>query len=167
MVRHDGSRHTRGVPRAPFQVLVLPWRRRAPSLEVAVLHRADYDVWQFISGGGEDGESLDEAARREGFEEGGIPGDAPYLSLASIATLPACWFRAWATWPADVLVIPEHAFAVEVDRELQLSAEHRALRWCTVAEAMELLRFDSNKHALWELHERIFPGPRTKRTVYR
>lgn len=155
------------MPRAPLQVLVLPWRRRTTSIEVAVLHRADYDVWQFVSGGGETGESIETAARREGYEEAGIPLDAPYLRLDSTATVPACWFRAWARWPDDVLVVPEHAFAVEVARELVLSSEHRALRWCSVADAMNLLRFDSNKHALWELHERLFPGPRTKRTVYR
>ena len=32
---------------------------------------------------------------------------------------------------------------------------------------MELLRFDSNRTALWELHERLFPGTRIKRPAYR
>jgi hypothetical protein len=32
---------------------------------------------------------------------------------------------------------------------------------------MELLRFDSNRHALWELNERVAPGPRIKRTAYK
>lgn len=164
------------VTRAPFQVLVLPWRRAAGggALEVAVFHRADYDVWQFVSGGGEQGETPAEAARREAFEEAGIPLDAPdaprtpLLALDSTTTIPACWFEAWAAWPADVLVVREHAFGVEVGaRELVLSAEHLALRWCGAAEAMELLRFDSNRNALWELQERLFPGPRVKRQAYR
>ena len=151
--------------RAPFQVLVLPWRRRAV-LEVAVFHRSDYDVWQFVSGGGEDGESPLDAATREGFEEAGIPRAAPYLALDSIASVPACWFTAWATWPAHVLVIPEHAFAVEID-DVQRSEEHRDVRWCSIDDAMSLLRFDSNRNAMWELRERITPGARVKRPAYR
>ncbi len=152
--------------RAPFQVLVLPWRRRAGALEVAVFHRADYDVWQFVSGGGEDSESPLEAARREGFEEAAIPHAATYLALDAMAMLPACWFAAWATWPASLLLVPEHAFAVEVD-DVRTSEEHRDVRWCRLRDAMELLRFDSNRIALWELHERLFPGERVKRTAFR
>jgi dATP pyrophosphohydrolase len=122
------------VSRAPFQVLVLPWRRRGDataSIEVAVFHRVDYDVWQFVSGGGELGETPLDAAKREGFEEAGIATTASYLPLDSQATVPACWFPAWSTWPANILVIPEHAFAVEVD-EVQRSDEDRDLRWCSV-----------------------------------
>ena len=152
--------------RAPLQVLVLPWRRQANALEVAVFHRADYDLWQFVSGGGEDAESPLDAARREGFEEAGVPTNANYLALDSIAMLPACWFTDWPAWPAHVLVIPEHAFAVEVD-DVRTSDEHIDVRWCSVRDAMELLRFDSNRNALWELNERICPGPRVKRTAYR
>src|SRR5262245_62000445 len=156
------------MPRAPFQVLVLPWRRRGGGLEAAVFHRADYDVWQFVSGGGELGETPEAAARREAHEEAGIPPDGPYLPLDATTAIPACWFEAWASWPEDVYVVHEHAFAVEVgERELVLSPEHLELRWCGMTEAMELLRFDSNRNALWELHERIFPGPRRKRPAYR
>jgi dATP pyrophosphohydrolase len=151
--------------RVPFQVLVIPWRRRA-AIEVAVFRRADYDVWQFVSGGGEAGETPLEAATREGFEEAQIPRDAPYLALDSVASIPACWFSAWAEWPAHVLVIPEHAFAVEVE-DVVRSAEHTDVRWCSVDAAMPLLKFDSNRHAMWELSERISPGPRVKRHVYR
>lgn len=150
--------------RAPWQVLVIPWRRRNDTFETAVFHRVDYDVWQFVSGGGEQGETPLEAARREGFEEAGITAHA-YLALDATASLPACWFPAWASWPSHVLVIPEHAFAVEVE-DVVRSDEHRDVRWCSVSEAMSLLKFDSNRHALWELGERLFPGPRVKRHVY-
>ncbi len=154
--------------RAPFQVLVLPWRRHGASLEVAVFHRADHQLWQFVSGGGELAEPPLEAARREGHEEAGIPRDASYLALTSMTMLPACWFAAWPAWPADVLMIPEYAFAVEIgELPLTLSAEHLELRWCAMPDAMGLVRFDSNRHALWELHERVFPGGRIKRTAYR
>jgi dihydroneopterin triphosphate diphosphatase len=155
------------VPRAPFQVLVLPYRRRA-EIEVAVFRRADYDLWQFVSGGGELGETPEAAARREGFEEAGLARDATYLRLDSMTTIPACWFAAWSTWGDDLLVVPEHAFGVEVqEHPIRLSTEHLEFAWLEYGEAMERLRFDSNRNALWELAERLSPGPRCKRPAYR
>jgi dATP pyrophosphohydrolase len=156
------------VPRAPFQVLVLPYRRRASALEVAVFHRADYDVWQLVSGGGELGESPEAAARREGWEEAGIPPTLAYRPLDSMTMIPGCYFHAWPDWPSEVLLVPEHAFAVELgDHEIVLSPEHLETRWLGYEQALQLLRFDSNRNALWELHERLWPGERHKRPAYR
>jgi dihydroneopterin triphosphate diphosphatase len=155
------------MPRAPFQVLVLPYRRSATGMQVAILHRADYRVWQFVSGGGELGETPESAARREGFEEAGIPIDAAYLPLHARAMIPACWFQAWPSWPDDVLVVPEHAFAVDLgDRDIVRSDEHDDVRWVHYDEAAAQLRFDSNRVALWELHERLYPLPRAKRSAF-
>jgi len=153
------------VPRAPFQVLVLPYRHEASSLEVAVFHRADANVWQFISGGGDMGETIEEAARREANEEGGIPPTANYQRLDTTTTIPACCFAAWPTWDPDLLVVPEHAFGVEVE-SIALSSEHRAHEWLGYDDAMRRLLFDSNKTALWELHERLSPGSRVARAPY-
>jgi dATP pyrophosphohydrolase len=157
----------RPMSRAPFQILVLPYRRTAAGMEVAVLHRADYDAWQFVSGGGEAGETVEIAARREAREEAAIPAGADYLALDAKAMIPACWFSAWAVWPEAVLVVPEHAFAVDVgDRALELSEEHDEVRWLHYDEAVALLRFDSNRVALWELHERLYPAVRCKRAAF-
>lgn len=152
--------------RAPFQILVLPYRRSA-GLEVAAFHRVDYDAWQFISGGGEDTETPEAAARREGFEEAGVPTTLAYERLDSMAMLPASWFAAWAEWPNAVRVVPEHTFAVDVgDRAIAISDEHLEVRWLHYDDAIALLRFDSNKIALWELHERLYPAPRIKRPAF-
>jgi dATP pyrophosphohydrolase len=68
--------------RAPFQVLVLPFRRPAPGeIEFAVLRRADDANWQSVAGGGAVGESVVEAARREAFEEAGVPASASLYAL--------------------------------------------------------------------------------------
>lgn len=153
--------------RAPFQVLVLPYRC-TPDLRVAVFRRADHDLWQFVSGGGEDNDTPEEAAHREGFEEAAIPADRPYLQLDASTMIPACWFDAWCTWPDDVLLIPEHAFAVDVGAtDLLTSAEHIEMRWLGYADALAQLRFDSNRNALWELRERLWPASRVKRPAYR
>lgn len=51
--------------RAPFQVLILPFRQAADGdWQYGVLRRSD-EYWQGIAGGGEDGEAPLEAAMRE------------------------------------------------------------------------------------------------------
>jgi dihydroneopterin triphosphate diphosphatase len=66
--------------RAPFQVLIYPYRRiQEDRFEYAIFKRADEGFWQGISGGGEDGESPLEAARREAFEEAGLAPDLDFL----------------------------------------------------------------------------------------
>jgi len=42
--------------RALLQVLVIPFRRTESTLKFAVLKRSDADYWQFVAGGGENGE---------------------------------------------------------------------------------------------------------------
>jgi dihydroneopterin triphosphate diphosphatase len=150
-----------------MQILLVPYRKDATGLSVLVLRRSDYDVWQFVSGGAETGESPEQAARREGFEEAGIPQAAAYLRLDAMAMVPACWFSAWPRWPDSVLVVPEHAFAVDVGaHEPVLSNEHVECRWVSFDGAIDLVRFDSNRVALWELHERLYPGMRRKRSAF-
>lgn len=56
------------MPRAPFQVLVYPYRRLEGGLvNYALFRRSDAGWWQGIAGGGEGRESPEEAARREAF----------------------------------------------------------------------------------------------------
>jgi 8-oxo-dGTP pyrophosphatase MutT (NUDIX family) len=64
------------MPRAPFQILVVPFRRVGEQFEFAVLRRQDMDVWQAVAGGGESGESPQQAAVREAREELGLDPDA-------------------------------------------------------------------------------------------
>lgn len=40
--------------RAPFQILAIPYKIVNGSPLYCVFHRADFDQWQFIAGGGED-----------------------------------------------------------------------------------------------------------------
>jgi dATP pyrophosphohydrolase len=68
--------------RAAFQVLVFPYRLAADgSLMYALFRRADASYWQGVAGGGEEGESPLEAARREAAEEAGIPGSSDFVAL--------------------------------------------------------------------------------------
>ena len=73
------------MPRAPFQVLVFPYRKNLQNqFEFALLLRADEGFWQGIAGGGEDDETPLEAARRETFEETGIKPTSTFLQLDTV-----------------------------------------------------------------------------------
>lgn len=113
-------------------------------------------MWQFISGGAEDQEDALQAAQREAEEEASIPSDAPLIQLDSRASVPKTAFTPIDRWPEDIFVVPEFSFAVELrDQELVLSHEHDEVRWLSFKEATELLTWDSNQTALWELNERL------------
>ena len=141
--------------RAKFQVLIIPYRIKGSGIaEFAVVKRIDVDVWQFLSGGGEDNETPMEAAKREANGEGGIPYGVELLQLDSTASVPACNFPARKEWGNDIYVVPEYSFAVEVE-DLTLGFEHTEMKWVSYEDAIKLLTLDSNKTALWELKERI------------
>ena len=66
--------------RAPFQVLVFAFFPTQDSeFEYLLLKRSDERWWQGIAGGGEGNETPLEAAKRETFEETGIPNDSLFL----------------------------------------------------------------------------------------
>jgi dATP pyrophosphohydrolase len=143
--------------RAPFQILILPFRKTAAAeFEFAVLRRADDANWQGVAGGGEVGESMIQAARREALEEAGIPPTASLYRLATNDTVPVTCFQARDQWPPELYVIPQYFFACDLTgMDAVLSDEHSDLRWTAFEEAFQLLRYDSNKNALWELAERL------------
>lgn len=142
--------------RAPFQILVLPYRIVSDdNIEYAILKRSDDGYWQGIAGGGEDDEMPLETARREASEEGGIASDNKFVRLDSMATIPVEDISGMI-WGEDILVVPEYCFAVKVEMDnLKLSTEHTEYRWLKYDEARALLHWDSNKIALLELNHRL------------
>ena len=52
----------------------------------------------------------------------------------------------------NTFVIPEYSFAFECDSELTLSNEHTEYKWLTYNEARKLLKWDSNKVAMYEIN---------------
>jgi dihydroneopterin triphosphate diphosphatase len=143
--------------RAPFQVLVLPFRRTGGgAVEFAILCRHDLDLWQGVAGGGEEDETPSQAAVRETREELGLDRPAPLYPLQTVASIPARFFAARHTWPKGTYVVPEYSFAADVTGlDIILSKEHTAVRWLDAKPALAVLRFDSNRTALEELAERL------------
>ena len=140
--------------RLPYQTLIIPYKIVNGEPIFCVFHRCAPDIWQFVSGGGEEGEQPPETAYRETWEETGIRAQA-ILPLTSTAYVPAAFIGPYHRqgWPVPTYVIPEYAFAFEVDADTEptLSEEHTEYTWLTFPEAKAILRFDSNRVAMYEL----------------
>ena len=147
--------------RAKYQVLILPYFTEGSQIQYCIFRRNDLKIWQFIAGGGEEEDSsVTESAKREAFEEAGIPANADYFRLDTCCSIPAdCFKNAETLWGRECFVIPEYAFGVKLERtSLALSQEHTEYKWVDYEEARDLLQYDSNRTALWELDRRIRKG---------
>lgn len=142
--------------RAAFQILAIPYRIVDGSPLYCVFHRADFDQWQFIAGGGEDAETPLDAAKRETLEEGDVQSDK-WMQLDSLSYMPAVVIseKHRRHWSKDTFVIPEYAFGFECTEDIELSREHTACVWLPYDEAAEKLQWDSNRTALYELNCRL------------
>lgn len=144
--------------RAPFQVLIIPYIREGDGYLYAIFKRKDLNIWQAIAGGGEGDESPIEAFRREASEEAGIDRNLSYIRLSSTTTIPVIHIHGFL-WGNNVLMVPEIAFGVELpSKELTIRGEHTEYKWFECNEAMERLKYDSNKSAIWELDYRLNNG---------
>ena len=149
--------------RAPFLVFVYPYIRAGGNeFEYALLRSAERGFWEGACGGGEGQETLLEAAKRETFEETGLPVDSSFVQLDTTAPVPVSRFRESSLWGDDVYVIPLRYFGVRADdRRILLSEEHSEYKWLKYQDARALLHFDDDKIALWELDRRLRGlGPR-------
>ncbi|MCL2488433.1 MAG: NUDIX pyrophosphatase [Oscillospiraceae bacterium] len=141
--------------RLPYQVLVILYLRSGNRIRYCIFERESpkYQV-QFIAGGGEDNETPLQAAIREVFEESGI-NNAKFQQLTSICYIPTNIFSESQRqiWGMDVFVIPEYSFGAEVKSEsVNISNEHIGFKWVSYDEAINQLKWDSNKTALFELN---------------
>ncbi len=89
--------------RAPFQVLVIPFRRSADGeLEYCLLKRRDMGFWQFVAECGEEEETFHEAAMRELEEETGSYGDGELIALDTFFSVPVSAFSDRIHWLPDI-----------------------------------------------------------------
>jgi dihydroneopterin triphosphate diphosphatase len=77
--------------RAPFQVLIFPYKFKIAEPIFLIACRTDNGEWQAISGGGEEQESLFDAAKRELYEETSLTG-SDWVQLDSMCMLPRVFY---------------------------------------------------------------------------
>ncbi len=141
-----------------MQVLVIPYKMIDGTPQYCILKRSDADYWQFIAGGAEDEETPLEVAKREAFEEAGLENTLLYYKLTSTFHVPAdcISLKHRQYWSADIFVLPEHCFAVNVDsKPIKLSSEHTEYCWIAYEKAKGMLFWQSNITALFEINNRI------------
>ena len=138
--------------REPYQILSIPYRIVNGIPLFCVFRRSDSNYWQFIAGGGENGETPIEAVKRETIEEIGVE-PINIKQLTCIAYVPADVIAESRRqhWNKNVYVIPEYSFAFQCDLEPVLSNEHNEYKWVTYDEGRKLLKWDSNKVAMYEI----------------
>ena len=143
--------------RAPFQVLVFPYRLSSKGVwQFAVFSRADKDCWQGISGGGEDTETPIQTARWKIAADAGLELDSPFLPLDTLNSIPVSSDQDSTRWGEEIYVIREYCFGVDASKqEIHLSKEFKGVRWLPYAEAAALLTFEGSRTALWELNDRL------------
>ncbi|MGC3963336.1 MAG: dihydroneopterin triphosphate diphosphatase [Rhodocyclaceae bacterium] len=120
----------------PVSVLVVI---HTPTLEILLLERAAHPgYWQSVTGSQEEGETLEETARRELFEETGIRVEAAQIErwpLANRFEILPLWRHRYAPGVTHNL---EHVFSVCVPQGAEVTiapGEHRAFRWLPWREA--------------------------------
>lgn len=116
----------------------IPWRRTGDELEVLVIHRPRYDDWTFPKGKLDPGETWEQAAVRETYEETGIV-------VVLGPELPATEYRDRFDRRKRVRY---WAMTVAVDIGLPDGDEVDERRWVGVDAASELLSYERDREVL-------------------
>ena len=125
------------------------WRTGADGrIEVLLVHRDRYDDWTFPKGKLDPGETWEQAAVREVFEETGV---VPVLG----AELAATDYRDAAGRPKRVRY---WSMLVAESVGFEANAEITALRWCPVDEVAGLLTYERDRPVLESFTTRSSEG---------
>ena len=104
---------------------------------VAVVHRPRYDDWSLPKGKLDEGETFEEAALREVWEETG-------LRVALATELPPVHYEA----RGRPKIVRYWLMSVEDDPGFEPNDEVDELRWLSAADAVELLTYDRDREVV-------------------
>lgn len=140
--------------RKPKNVLVFLYRYNN-GIEYCIFYRNKEKFYQGLSGGVEDNEELADTVKREVYEETGIKVNN-IMKLDTISSIPGINVSKIFNYKNNIYIVYEYAFGIKIDNEkIKISNEHQEYKWVNYEEAINLLKYDSNKTALFELNERL------------
>ena len=138
--------------RQPFSINAFLYRVEEGSVRFLLLKRVQRSefglpaFWQGVTGGMEEGETFEETAAREIFEETGYkPSLIEAVGYEYSFPIKDEWRASYGPEPTEII---ERVYCAEVEGEPVLSAEHSEYKWVSESDAVELIHFDSNKLAL-------------------
>ena len=115
----------------------LLWRHTPTGPQIALIHRARYDDWSLPKGKRDPGESWQETALREVYEETGCRAELTGYAGSVAYTVNGC---------AKVVLFWH--MGVVGDDELKENAEVDALRWTSLDQALELMSYPIERKLL-------------------
>ena len=145
--------------RRPEEVLVVVHRRGPTEPEFLALKRSPerQGYWHVVAGALDHGEDAATAAVRELREETGLEGAVIDLDRRYLYALDDEPPKVRARFAAEVTEVVVTAFAAEAppNWEPVLDEEHVEHRWCSVSEAIILLRYPEPQDAVREAARRL------------
>lgn len=134
--------------RLPIQVEAIIFRRSDSAIEYLLLKRLPErnGFWQPVTGGVEEGETQEEALRREIKEETGVKN--------LISLVEGLYYFEFS----DPDPNQEYVYGVEVsplEKIVLDRKEHSEYKWCSFQEALRLLHWKENREALRKLNKTL------------
>ncbi|MEL0102657.1 MAG: dihydroneopterin triphosphate diphosphatase [Gammaproteobacteria bacterium] len=134
----------------PISVLVLIYTKNK---DILILKKNnDKDMWQSVTGSINDGESVDDAAKREVYEETGLNADN------IINCNKQYIFEIYEMWrykyDDNVTHNTEHVFLLELDERKDIvidKEEHVSYEWTSRVKAAEKVFSHTNRQAIFDL----------------
>lgn len=136
--------------RLPIQVCIFCVRQYGEQTEFLLLKRVEErgGFWQGVTGAPEVGESLEDAALRELWEETKlVPHSMMQTDISYSYGVEPQWKKNYAP---EVRTIDEYVFLADIDpaKKVTISDEHSEYRWCKEDEAQGLLHWEKNRSGL-------------------
>jgi dATP pyrophosphohydrolase len=145
--------------RRPEEALIVVHRPGGDGHEFLVLERAPdrQGYWHVVAGALEWGESAAAAAERELLEETGLAASVEDLGGEYAYRLDDEPPEVRARFAPEVEEIKIHAFAAEAPAgwEPRLDEEHVGYRWCSAADAVEIVEYEEPRAAVREAALRL------------
>ena len=123
---------------AQVEVIIFKLIDHKPVFLLLKRHPERGGFWQPVTGGVEADEDLRVAALREMEEETGIRDTIKVLENVHYFEFEANGGYGWTK---------EYVYGVEVNKKVQvvISDEHTEMKWCSLEESLDLLKYESNR----------------------